>query len=171
MYNQERLVYIKGVKVFCDSNEEEKILGVDITVEYRTRNVDDIIAFGFGEYGDYARYLITTCELPIEGKYKLRTQKYSSVLLKFPDCKHSIFCEVKEVTAVAPRDVDGTITVIPVIRAYTDNKEILGTICSRLKENVLLRMDLQQSDLFTSNSTTEKVKINNMDQIPVEQTE
>jgi hypothetical protein len=147
MYNKQRLIYVKGTAPFGEIRDDEVPVGVVIVAYFETKDINDILDFGFGDYRDFARYLLTTRELPIEGKFDLRVSKHSDVLLDFPGCEESVSCEIEKVTMLEQRTVDGTYKLEVKIKCPSVSEEEMGTICSQIKHKVIIALQLQQSQL------------------------
>lgn len=147
MYNKQKLVFIKDAKPFATDKDDEHYVGVVIKAEFETKDVQDILDFGFGEYVEFARYLVTTRELPIDGDYGLRVQKKSDVMIEFPGCEGRIPCEVEKVVMLGERSVDSKYRLMVQIKCYDVNEDDMGVICSQLKCGVIIKLLLQQSEL------------------------
>jgi len=147
MYNKDRTFFIKDTKPFGEPKEDEIPVGVTIVAYTETKNVDDILDFGFGEYRDFARYLMTTRELPLDGKFDLRFTKHSDLVLSFPGCASPIPCMIEKITMVEQKTVDGIFKLELKIKLPYVGEHDMGVICSQVKHKVIAKLTLMQSEL------------------------
>lgn len=148
MYNREFSGKVMAVSPYSYDINEDHIIGVVLTIDTETKDINSILDLGFGDFRDTMEKFLKLTALPIDS-YKLRIEHRTGSRLyeNHTGRATGMRCEVTGAEIKQHTDKTGNIALRLKVKIDDIDDDTAGKLVAMLKEDVMFQIENEQEEL------------------------